>query len=192
MAWYWQVGVEIPIDSDDADEENKTENGRTLLNILSRGCAVALQLTNEKKSQSVLESITSACTQGKVSLDLFSVVVCDLSECASVGRLLNKHQLRTLAAEILSGTVLSLEISDGAAPSVSTLTLWPGGKVVCATQHEFFYPYVLLDTATVLSHLSRLKQFRCACNKISNLCCCEKGIWSLESITSACFFFVPE
>ena len=37
----WQVGVEIPIDSDDADEENKSENGRTLLNILSRGCDVA-------------------------------------------------------------------------------------------------------------------------------------------------------
>ena len=32
-----QVGVEIPIDSDDADEENKAHDGRILLNILSRG-----------------------------------------------------------------------------------------------------------------------------------------------------------
>ena len=33
----WQVGVEIPIDSDDGDQENKTDDGHTLLNILSRG-----------------------------------------------------------------------------------------------------------------------------------------------------------
>jgi hypothetical protein len=32
-----QIGMELPIDSDDADEENKTKNGRTLLNILERG-----------------------------------------------------------------------------------------------------------------------------------------------------------
>ena len=34
-----QVGVEIPMDSDDADEENKAADGHTLLNILSRGSA---------------------------------------------------------------------------------------------------------------------------------------------------------
>ena len=34
----FQVGVELPIDSDEADEENKTDDGRTLLNILHRGC----------------------------------------------------------------------------------------------------------------------------------------------------------
>ena len=33
--------MEIPIDSDEADEENKTKEGRTLLNIISRGFAVA-------------------------------------------------------------------------------------------------------------------------------------------------------
>jgi hypothetical protein len=37
LRWDSQVGVELPIDSDDADEENKTEDGRTLLNILARG-----------------------------------------------------------------------------------------------------------------------------------------------------------
>jgi len=35
-----QVGVELPIDSDDADEENRTENGRTLLNIMHRGDSI--------------------------------------------------------------------------------------------------------------------------------------------------------
>ena len=39
-----QVGVEIPIDSEDADDENKVEGGRTLLNILSRGYAEMLPL----------------------------------------------------------------------------------------------------------------------------------------------------
>lgn len=34
---YQQVGVELPIDSDEADEENKGKNGRTLLNVLNRG-----------------------------------------------------------------------------------------------------------------------------------------------------------
>ena len=37
-----QVGVEIPIDSDEADDENKTAAGRTLLNILSRGYAIMM------------------------------------------------------------------------------------------------------------------------------------------------------
>jgi hypothetical protein len=32
-----QAGVEIPMDSDDADEENKKENGKTLLHIFQRG-----------------------------------------------------------------------------------------------------------------------------------------------------------
>ena len=29
--------MEIPIDSDDADQENKSENGKTLLCVLERG-----------------------------------------------------------------------------------------------------------------------------------------------------------
>jgi hypothetical protein len=33
----FQVGVELPMDSDEADEENKSENGRTLLYVLERG-----------------------------------------------------------------------------------------------------------------------------------------------------------
>ena len=32
--------MEIPIDSDEADDENRAEGGRTLLNIISRGYAV--------------------------------------------------------------------------------------------------------------------------------------------------------
>ena len=32
-----QVGIEIPIDSDDADEEHRKDEGRTLLTILTRG-----------------------------------------------------------------------------------------------------------------------------------------------------------
>ena len=32
-----QVGVEIPMDSEDADEENQSENGSTLLHIFERG-----------------------------------------------------------------------------------------------------------------------------------------------------------
>ena len=32
-----QVGVEIPMDSDEADEENKSEGGKTLLYVFERG-----------------------------------------------------------------------------------------------------------------------------------------------------------
>jgi hypothetical protein len=32
-----QIGVELPMDSDDADEENKSQNGKTLLYVLERG-----------------------------------------------------------------------------------------------------------------------------------------------------------
>ncbi len=32
-----QVGAEIPIDSDEGDEENKRKDGRTLLSIFKRG-----------------------------------------------------------------------------------------------------------------------------------------------------------
>jgi hypothetical protein len=35
-----QVGAEIPIDSDDADEANLNDNGRTLLYVFNRGCIV--------------------------------------------------------------------------------------------------------------------------------------------------------
>jgi hypothetical protein len=39
--WSWillrQVGAEIPIDSDDADEAHRNDNGRTLLYVFSRG-----------------------------------------------------------------------------------------------------------------------------------------------------------
>jgi hypothetical protein len=31
------VGVEIPMDSDEADEENKAEGGKTLLYVFERG-----------------------------------------------------------------------------------------------------------------------------------------------------------
>jgi hypothetical protein len=34
-----QVGVEIPMDSDEADAENKSEGGKTLLYVFERGCA---------------------------------------------------------------------------------------------------------------------------------------------------------
>jgi hypothetical protein len=32
-----QVGAELPIDSDDANEENKSDNGRTLLYVFEKG-----------------------------------------------------------------------------------------------------------------------------------------------------------
>jgi hypothetical protein len=32
-----QVGAELAMDSDDADEEHKSENGRTLLNVFEKG-----------------------------------------------------------------------------------------------------------------------------------------------------------
>ena len=35
-----QVGAEIPIDSDDADEANLNDNGRTLLYVFNRGCII--------------------------------------------------------------------------------------------------------------------------------------------------------
>ena len=34
---FTQVGAELPMDSDDADEENKSENGKTLLYVFERG-----------------------------------------------------------------------------------------------------------------------------------------------------------
>ena len=37
-----QVGAEIPIDSEDADEANLNDNGRTLLYVFSRGCIMLL------------------------------------------------------------------------------------------------------------------------------------------------------
>ncbi len=33
-----QVGVELPMDSEEADEENRREDGKTLLYVFSRGC----------------------------------------------------------------------------------------------------------------------------------------------------------
>jgi hypothetical protein len=39
----WQVGAELPMDSDEADEENKMDDGKTLLYIFERGyCKVSL------------------------------------------------------------------------------------------------------------------------------------------------------
>ena len=35
---FTQVGVELPMDSDEADEENKADNGKTLLYVFGRGC----------------------------------------------------------------------------------------------------------------------------------------------------------
>ncbi len=35
----WQIGAELPMDSDDADEENKLSDGRTLLYVFERGSA---------------------------------------------------------------------------------------------------------------------------------------------------------
>ena len=32
-----QVGAEVPIDSEEADEENRSENGKTLLFVFERG-----------------------------------------------------------------------------------------------------------------------------------------------------------
>jgi hypothetical protein len=32
-----QIGAELPVDSVDADEENKAENGKTLLYVFERG-----------------------------------------------------------------------------------------------------------------------------------------------------------
>ncbi len=37
-----RVGVELPMDSDEADEENRTEGGSTLLYVFSRGYAALL------------------------------------------------------------------------------------------------------------------------------------------------------
>jgi hypothetical protein len=34
-----QVGVELPMDSDEADEEHRTQGGKTLLYVFSRGSA---------------------------------------------------------------------------------------------------------------------------------------------------------
>jgi hypothetical protein len=34
----WQIGAELPVDSADADEENKAVDGKTLLYVFERGC----------------------------------------------------------------------------------------------------------------------------------------------------------
>ena len=34
----FQVGAEIPMDSEEADEENQNQDGKTLLSIFKRGC----------------------------------------------------------------------------------------------------------------------------------------------------------
>jgi hypothetical protein len=33
----WQIGAELPMDSDEADEENKIDDGKTLLYVFERG-----------------------------------------------------------------------------------------------------------------------------------------------------------
>ncbi len=35
---YFQVGAELPVDSDDAEKENKNDDGHTLLCVFERGC----------------------------------------------------------------------------------------------------------------------------------------------------------
>jgi hypothetical protein len=40
LAGLRQVGAEIPVDSDDADTENKDDNGSTLLCVFERGCCL--------------------------------------------------------------------------------------------------------------------------------------------------------
>ena len=42
-----QVGAEIPVDSDDADTENKDENGSTLLCVFERGYEVVILTANK-------------------------------------------------------------------------------------------------------------------------------------------------
>jgi hypothetical protein len=37
LNWNSQVGAELPVDSDDADIENKDDNGSTLLCVFERG-----------------------------------------------------------------------------------------------------------------------------------------------------------
>ena len=49
----YQVGAEIPIDSDDADEANLNDNGRTLLYVFSRGCSILISCATHFHSQSV-------------------------------------------------------------------------------------------------------------------------------------------
>jgi hypothetical protein len=48
-----QVGAELPVDSDDAESENKSENGSTLLFVFERGCV--------KKTQNYIRPYTSVC-----------------------------------------------------------------------------------------------------------------------------------
>ena len=38
------VNVELPLDSEEADEENRTENGKTLLFVFGRGCVEASRI----------------------------------------------------------------------------------------------------------------------------------------------------
>ncbi len=33
----WQIGAELPMDSDEADDENKMDDGKTLLYVFERG-----------------------------------------------------------------------------------------------------------------------------------------------------------
>ena len=37
ITFSWQVGAEIPMDSEDADDANRNDDGRTLLYVLERG-----------------------------------------------------------------------------------------------------------------------------------------------------------
>ena len=67
----FQVGVELPIDSDEADEENKTDDGRTLLNILHCGCILpALSIFSF-----LIQSLTPCCRRDAIG---DSVVAGDL------------------------------------------------------------------------------------------------------------------
>ncbi len=38
MFHFLQIGAELPVDSDDAERENKNDNGSTLLCVFERGC----------------------------------------------------------------------------------------------------------------------------------------------------------
>jgi hypothetical protein len=59
-----QVGAEIPIDSDDADEANLNDNGRTLLYVFSRGCSILLTCTVHRKSPN--EPLLTNCLPAQI------------------------------------------------------------------------------------------------------------------------------
>ena len=65
-----QVGAELPIDSDDADKENKTENGKTLLYVFERGY---FALPGRRRESGVLHYWTRYLERGLVRL--FGIVV---------------------------------------------------------------------------------------------------------------------